>query len=115
MAKNSAPAATKATPEAAKVAAPAAAGLTGNETLTLTALSKSANPMTRDDLRKKTGINKGWSKMLGATSKEDGGAAGKDSLCGRGLVKSFVPEEGSRQFRYAITASGKKALEKAAK
>ena len=90
-----------------------AKGLTGNEQKILKALSGGA-ALTRAELRKKTGINKGWSRALGASSKDDGGVAGKDSLEGRGYVASDRAE-GDRQFTYKITAAGRKALEKAGK
>lgn len=85
--------------------------LTGNEAKVLKALSSGA-VLTREELRRKTGINKGWSRMLGASSKEDGGAAGDASLEGRGLITSDRPE-GERAFSYKLTAAGRKALEKA--
>lgn len=112
---------TKSTKKAAKVAAASNGkakaerngGLTGTEVKTLTALAKveSAN---RDKLRATTGVQKGWSKILGASSKEDFGSTGSDSLCGRGLVK-VLQIEGDRQYHYAITPAGRKALEKAKK
>lgn len=87
--------------------------LTGNEVKILTALFKSGKPMTRADLAKKTGINKGWSRVLGSSTKEDGGMSGDESLEGRGLVKC-ERHEGERSLSYTITARGKAELAKAA-
>lgn len=83
--------------------------LNGSETKILTALSKASSPMTRDDLRKKTGIQKGYSGLLGSHTKE----VQPETLLGRGLVKVSIPAEGQRQHGYEITAKGKKELEKA--
>lgn len=110
-----APKAKKSAPKAkAKSAAPVVSSngeLTGSEIKILSALTKveSAN---RDKLRSATGIQKGYSKILGASTKEDYGSTGSDSLCGRGYVK-VLKIEGERQFRYQISATGRKALEKA--
>lgn len=110
-----APKAKKAPKANGKKAAPAAKanGLTGNEVLILTALSKAGGkPLTRDQLRSKTGIQKGWSRTLGAGTKDDGGVRGGESLEGRGYVRSDLPE-GSRKLEYTLTPAGKKALDKA--
>src|SRR5262249_17326909 len=61
--------------------------LTANEAKVLGALAKAKAPLTRKDLAAATGINKGWSRLLGAATREGGGAAGKDGLEARGLVK----------------------------
>lgn len=105
----------KAAKAKAAKAAPAAkanGGLTGNEVKILTALTKSNKPLTRDQLRSKTGINKGWSRVLGAATKDDGGVNADASLEGRGYVKADKPE-GQRTLEYTVTAAGRKALEKA--
>ena len=86
-------------------------GITGNQLKVLKALASGAS-LTREELRRKTGINKGWSRMLGASSKEDGGVHWETSLLGRGLI-SDVTESGERTLCYKLTAKGKAALEKA--
>lgn len=89
-------------------------GLSGNEIKTLQALAKSKTALTRNDLRAATGIQKGWSGMLGASTK----TVADDTLCGRGYVKDVTdshPKEGGRSLLYTITANGRKALEKALK
>ena len=83
-------------------------GLTGNQLKALGVLAKATQPMTRSQLAAKTGIKKGWSKMLGQVTK--GGGNGLEAA---GLVKSMVADEGERGYRYIITAAGKKAVEKA--
>lgn len=81
------------------------AELTPNEIKVLTVLSKSKGPMTRQELSKKTGIVKGWSRIFGAI-KDNGG----DGLQGRKLVSVSLPDEGERGLKYAITALGKQTL-----
>lgn len=105
------PAAKKPSAKAKAKLAPSTNGdLTGNETKILTILARANKPLTRADLAAKTGINKGWSKTLGSSSKDNGGMSGKDSLDGRGYVKCEL-HEGQRSFLYTITARGRKALE----
>lgn len=97
MAKNAKAAAKETTREKAE--------LTPNEVKVLTVLSKSKAPMSRQELKKKTGINKGWSRIFGAI-KDNGG----DGLQGRKLVTVTMPDEGERGLKYAITALGKQTL-----
>lgn len=88
-------------------------GLTQSKIKTLQEL-RDGMPKTRNDLVEATGIQKGWSKLLGAVTKDNfGGHA--DSLLALGYVKQLVAEEGVRGTRYQITATGRKALEKAEK
>ncbi len=81
--------------------------LSPNEVKTLKALVKGNKPMSRADLRKATGIQKGWSKLLGSSTKE----VAAESLEGRKLVKS-EKVEGQRGIVYTVTANGKKAVAK---
>lgn len=93
--------------------APAKAGdLTGNMVKVLKAL-KAKSPQTRKQLAAKTGIAKGWSRMLGATTKEDGGTNGANSLEGRGLIKVTTDPEAGRTLLYTLTKKGEQALAKA--
>lgn len=85
-------------------------GVSGNELKVLTALLKAGKSLSRNDLAIKTGIRRGWSKMLGAHTKE----IKPNTLQGRGLVKA-VEVEGERAIQYVVTAAGKKAIEKAGK
>lgn len=82
-------------------------GLTPNEKKILGVLAKNKKPLTRADLSKKTGINKGWSRVLGASSKGED----PDSLIGRRLVKCEDYED-VRGYCYVITAAGRKAVGK---
>lgn len=78
--------------------------LTGNELKVLTALkgtSAGGKTLSRSKLKEKTGINKGYSKMLGAATKGDMG----DGLESRGFVK-HVKIEDQRELGYHITAKG---------
>lgn len=75
---------------------------------------------TRTTMKEETGIQKGWSKMLGAPTKPDG--VGPDTLEGKGYVKHEKLDaqgEGDNKtpagFYYKIMAKGQKALEKARK
>jgi hypothetical protein len=61
--------------------------------------------MTREMLRTKTGMNKGWSKLLGASTKDE-----TNGLEGRGFVKSAKPE--GTPLEYTITKAGQAALAK---
>lgn len=103
---------TVATPAPAKEKANG--GLTGREISVLKALAGATTPLTREHLRGITGINKGFSKLLGAGTKEDGGRAGADSLGGRGLV-SCSKIEGEKALTYTITTAGREALTAASK
>lgn len=86
-------------------------GLSGNKLKVLQQLTKATNGLTRKELSTKTGIKKGFSKMLGAATKSDSENTGME---GDGLVKS-QNVEGRRGLVYTITAAGRKALEKASK
>lgn len=66
--------------------------------------------MTRKELAESTGIEKGWSKILGT---KDGG--NEEALGPIGYVLSVEPKEGERGMKYKITAAGKQALVKAEK
>lgn len=102
----------KAAKKAPKAATVQGAELTGNEVLILAAMVKAGDkPLSRKQLAAKTGINKGWSRTLGASTKDDCGAGGSDSLEGRGLIKAAKEEE-NRFFTYTITAAGRKLLAK---
>ena len=87
-------------------------GLNGSHVKILKALSN--KDLTRGQLKDKTGIERGWSKLLGASTKEGLGTAGETSLEGRGLVNS-AKIEGQRSMVYSITSAGKKALANATK
>ena len=88
--------------------------LTKKQIKVLTVLSLTASPMNRKQLFEKTGMKKGWSKLLGASTKDGYGTFGGDSLEGRKLVKSQKIEE-TIGLHYIITSAGKKALEKSSK
>lgn len=83
--------------------------LTLKEVKVLAALAGANAPLTRQELSKALGITKGWSRLLGAATKDDLGAAGSDSLEGRGLIQCDKPE-GERPLRYTITPAGREAL-----
>jgi hypothetical protein len=104
--KKAAAAPTKAEPASVKER-----GLSGNKILTLETLNKAKDGLTRAQLAEKTGIVKGWAKMLGAVTQGD---AAEGTLEGDGLVTSD-DVEGIRGLVYTITAKGKKALENAKK
>lgn len=78
----------------------------------LALLAKAKKPLSRADMAKATGQAKGWSRLLGAATKDGLGASGDDSLEGRGYVASSK-EAGDRSIAYTITAAGRKALDKA--
>lgn len=86
-------------------------GLSPNQIKVLSTLAKAKGPLTRTELATKTGINKGWSRLLGASTKDDSENGGLEA---EGLVKVEKPED-SRGLVYTITAAGRKALEKASK
>ena len=71
----------------------------------LDALNNSPSGLDRNGLREATGIQKGYSKLLGSPTKDDVGG-----MEGDGLVKS-QKIEGTRSLVYVITAKGKKLLE----
>lgn len=82
--------------------------LTASDIKVLKALSKSGKPLTRNELREQTGINKGWSRILGSATRE----VSEHSLEGRKMVKCEQSEESGRTLLYTITATGKNALAK---
>lgn len=92
---------------AKKEGAKSSGDLSPNQVLILQAL-KDGRPRTRAELSEKTGIKKGFSKLLGT---QEGGHP--DALEPKGYVKSSPPEEGERGMTYTITAKGKAALSKA--
>lgn len=73
----------------------------------LESLAVADSPMTRNELKLTTGQQKGWSKLLGAATKADGGKAGDNGLVARGLVEC---ERDGRGFVYTITRQGRAAL-----
>lgn len=81
-------------------------GLTNKAIKVLTLLSKAPNGLTRKAMIEKTGIQKGWAKLLGAPTKGNPGG-----LEGKGLVKSSRTE-GDAKITYVITAAGRKAISK---
>lgn len=85
-------------------------GLNGSQIKVLKAL-KGGKELTRAELTEKTGIAKGWAKLLGAATKD--GDWAENSMEGMGLVKSGEAQEGKRGLAYTITAKGTKALETA--
>lgn len=82
------------------------------EARVLALLGASKVPMTRADLIRATGVRKGWSRLMGTVTKDNGGTG----LEGRGLVRSEPPdrESGERGHRYVITARGRAVLGRAA-
>ena len=87
-------------------------GMTPSQVKTLDALT--SGDLNRAQLTDKTGIVKGWSKILGSPNKDGFGADGDTSLEALKYVTS-ERHEGSRAFTYKITATGKKALTAAQK
>jgi len=83
--------------------------LSKNQVTILEQLAKKS-PMSRKDLMEATGIQKGYSKLMGA--QENPAESALEPL---GYVKAAEPQEGQRGLQYSITANGKKALEKALK
>lgn len=65
--------------------------------------------MTRTDLGDRTGIKKGWAKLMGAVTK---GTPAEGTLEGDGYVRSQPADEGERGIRYYITKKGKSILGK---
>ncbi|KKN70621.1 hypothetical protein LCGC14_0428940 [marine sediment metagenome] len=95
-------------------------GLSKMQVRILTALkgtSIGGKEVTREQLRSKMRIDAetkiGWSKLLGAATREGDGVQG-GGLLGMGFIKS-TKNEGSRVLVYAITASGQKAAEASSK
>lgn len=84
-------------------------GLNVSQIKALEAL-RGAKAMTRSELTDATGIKKGWSKNLGTKA-----GTHEDSLASLNYVKITLPQEGERQLKYSITATGKSALAKALK
>jgi hypothetical protein len=92
-----------------KAAAAEKGGLSGNQRKVLQALAKTTadKTLTRGELAEKTGIERGWSKLLGSPTKD----AKDHGMEAEGLVKS-QKVEGERGLGYFITAKGKAALAK---
>jgi hypothetical protein len=97
--------ATKTPAKSIKSEAAKPAGLTKRQVAVLTAL-KGGKEVTRKQLAEKTEIDKGWSKLLGASTQDK---VSPDSMEGLGYVKS-AQHEGSAQLVYTITSKGTKAL-----
>jgi hypothetical protein len=93
----------KASTKAAEPKAGPAVKLNGTQRKVLEVLAD-GKPKTRKDLKEATGLQKGWSKILGAPTK---GELKPTTLEGMGLVKSEPTPEG---LAYTITAAGKQAL-----
>lgn len=92
----------------------AAAGLTGNEIKVLNALLDDSE-LTRQQLRQRTGMGaKGWSKLLGAATRDGGGVQG-GGLEAKGLIRTVRDEFGRAviPLRYLITDAGRRSLEHA--
>jgi len=70
----------------------------------LKALAK-GQELTRGQIREATGISKGYSKLLGAATRD----VAPESLQGRKMVQVFQ-HEGQRALTYKITTVGKKYL-----
>ena len=101
--------ATKAT-KARKATGPKVDGLTGQQVRILTAVAKAKGNVSYGDVRVATGILKGLSRMMVATSSK--GASYPNSLEGLGLIKSHEAQDnhGRARFCFAVTAKGTKAL-----
>ena len=87
-------------------------GITPDQIKILEALKQTTyggKELTRQELKKITGIKKGYSKLLGAVTIEEFGAGSKTGLEPRGLVKS-AKHEGNRSLTYSITSKGKKII-----
>jgi chromosome segregation and condensation protein ScpB len=83
-------------------------GLSDSKVRVLGLLAKTPRGLTRAQLAEKTGIQKGWAKLLGAPSK---GKPVKGTLEGDGYVESREPQEDEgRSMVYNITHKGKQAL-----
>jgi DNA-binding MarR family transcriptional regulator len=111
-----APKAKKAVKEAAKEEKPLKESpmeITAKQYLLLKALkstSEDGKTLTRVELREVSGVHGNLDRMIGASTREDGGRGGEKGLEHRGFVRS-CQEEGERCIRYYITAKGKKFLE----
>lgn len=91
-------------------AAPAdTGGFTKAQARALVALkgTKSGKGMSRADLEAKTGVAKGWSRVLGAGTKDDGGVAGDKTLSAQGYVG--IQKLEGEPLSYYLTAKGTKA------
>jgi hypothetical protein len=99
----------RATKTKPKVPKTVAGSLTKSEIKILEALkSAGTKELNRDQLIQKTGINNGWSRMLGTPTTE----VKPGTLQGRKLINCHK-HEGSRVLTYTITTRGKQALSKA--
>ena len=76
--------------------------------LTLLKHTKPNQGLTRAVLAEKSGVAKGWSRILGAATKDAKGASGKSSLMAKGLIQAEKHE--GEPITYVITANGRKAL-----
>jgi hypothetical protein len=85
-------------------------GLSKRETAILTSLSKTKS-LTRTELKAKSKIASGLTRILGAITKKDGGVAGDTGLVARGFVTARKDE--GEPTAFAITATGRKELAKA--
>lgn len=95
-----------------KAAAPAGKSeLSPNQVKVLKAIAAAKHDFTYADIRKKTGIEKGLTKLVAAQSAS--GAKYPESLEARKLVKAVEVTEGRASVAYKITAAGKKAAAKA--
>jgi hypothetical protein len=83
--------------------------LTPNQVKLLKAI-KDGKPVNRVQLKHRMGVKGGLTKMLGAATKVDGGAAGKDGLLNRGFVKAEKSGD-DRGWLFTITPAGVKAIQ----
>jgi len=106
----------KAAPKARTKSArtPSSGELNGSQVKLLLTLGKSKKEMDRKQLSAKTGINKGFSRLLGAATKDANGVHGSSSLIGLGFVKAEKHED-SRTLTYALTAKGRKKFQQLSK
>ena len=91
-----------------KVVAEADKDLTPNQIRILEALNR--KPMTRNELKEKLDMQRGFSKLIGASTLD---VEDPNSLEGRGYVKSERVEKDSGAqgpLEHSITVTGKKAL-----
>lgn len=95
------------TPQLPKRVAENIKGLTAREVRAMQIIAAAGAPVTRKHLQAQTGQAKGWSRLLGASTK----GASIDTLAGRGLVNvsATVP------FEYTLTEAGAEALAAATK
>jgi hypothetical protein len=82
--------------------------------MVLAFLAGAKGPATRNELSQATGMEKGWSELLGAATREGLGVQG-GGLEGRGLNECLGRQVGGKSLLYTITGAGRKAIEQAEK